>query len=79
MLTAVRDPSWAIAYLLVFGVGTIAGMMIITMSIASAFRFAGARSQTLSRRFGLAAGVASIVFGVSFAYQVWSASGAGVP
>ncbi len=79
VLAAVRAPIWAVAYLLVFGVGTIAGMMIITMSIASAFRFAGARSETLSRRFGLAAGLASIVFGVSFAYQVLFASGPVAP
>src|ERR1700676_2149371 len=41
VLTTIRNYHWAIAYLLVFGVGTIAGMMLITMSIASAFRFVG--------------------------------------
>src|SRR4029079_2657561 len=34
VLTTLRDPRWAVAYLLVFGVGTVAGMMLITMSIA---------------------------------------------
>jgi high-affinity nickel-transport protein len=74
VVAAVPNPAWAIGYLLVFGAGTIAGMMLITMSLASALRFAGARSEAASRRLGLAAGVASIVFGVLFAYQVWSAS-----
>src|SRR3974390_422226 len=41
ILASIRNSTWAIAYLFVFGVGTIAGMMLITMSIASAFRFAG--------------------------------------
>src|SRR5262249_50194046 len=36
VLATIRDPRWAVAYLLVFGVGTIAGMMLITMSTALA-------------------------------------------
>jgi hypothetical protein len=50
-------------------------MMLITMSLASAFRFSGARSERASRHLGLAAGVASIVFGIVFAYQIWAAPG----
>jgi High-affinity nickel-transport protein len=77
VVAAVRDPRWAFAYLLVFGVGTIAGMMLITMSIASAFHYAGARSETATRRFGLACGVVSVLFGVVLAYQMWAAALAG--
>src|SRR5712692_3754800 len=40
VLTTIRNARWAIAYLLVFGVGTIAGMMLITMSIVTAFTVA---------------------------------------
>jgi len=72
VLSTLRDARWATAYLLVFGAGTIAGMMLITVSIASAFHFAGARSEVASRRLGFAAGLASIFFGLAFAYQVWS-------
>lgn len=72
VVAAVRDPGWAIAYLAVFGLGTIAGMMLITMSIASAFRLTSRGSEALARRFGFAVGVASIVFGVSFAYRLLS-------
>ena len=49
-------------------------MMLVTLSIASALRLAGARSETMSRRFGLAAGLAAMVFGIVFAYAVWSSS-----
>jgi high-affinity nickel-transport protein len=31
VLTTIREPRWAVTYLLVFGLGTIAGMMVITM------------------------------------------------
>ncbi len=34
VLTTIRNVHWAVAYLLIFGLGTIAGMMLITMSIA---------------------------------------------
>ena len=42
VVAAVREPAWAVAYLVVFGVGTIAGMMLVTVSIGSAIRLAGA-------------------------------------
>ena len=70
ILTSIRNPSWAIAYLVVFGVGTIAGMMLITLSIASTFRFFGNRFDNLNRKFGLAAGLVSLCFGVFLAYQI---------
>jgi high-affinity nickel permease len=41
VLTTIRNVHWAVAYLLIFGVGTIAGMMLITMSIASTFTLVG--------------------------------------
>jgi len=70
ILASIRNSSWAIAYLLVFGVGTIAGMMLITMSIASAFRFVGHRFQDLGRRLALVSGVISVAFGLVLAYQI---------
>src|SRR5215470_18851018 len=41
VLATIGNSRWAIAYLLVFGVGTIAGMVLITMSIASTFLLFG--------------------------------------
>lgn len=75
VLTTIRDPRWAVAYLLVFGVGTIAGMMLITMSLASAFNFAVRRRMKFSRGLGLASGVLSLAFGLVIAYQMGIVSG----
>ncbi len=75
ILTTIRNPRWALVYLLVFGGGTVAGMMLITMSIASAFRFFGSRHQNFSRWLGLASGVVSLAFGLFLAYQMGFANG----
>jgi ABC-type nickel/cobalt efflux system permease component RcnA len=75
VLTTIRNVHWAIAYLLVFGVGTIAGMMLITMSIASAFNMAGKGRQKFSRRLALASGFLSLGFGVFVAYQICFVNG----
>jgi high-affinity nickel-transport protein len=70
ILATIRNSSWAIAYLLVFGIGTIAGMMLITMSIASAFRFVGSRFQVFGRRLAMISGLVSVAFGLVLAYQI---------
>lgn len=75
VLTTIRDPRWAVAYLLVFGVGTVAGMMLITMSIASAFTFFGKRHTNFSARLGLASGLLSLAFGLVLVYQIGFMSG----
>jgi hypothetical protein len=70
VLTTIRNARWAIAYLLVFGVGTIAGMMLITMSIASAFSLVGKGRQKFASRLAFASGVLSLAFGLVIAYQI---------
>jgi ABC-type nickel/cobalt efflux system permease component RcnA len=75
VLTTIRNVHWAIAYLLIFGVGTIAGMMLITMSLATAFTMVGKGRQKFSRRLALASGLLSLGFGLFVAYQIGFVSG----
>ena len=70
VLATIRDPRWAVAYLLLFGVGTIAGMMLITAVIALPFAYSAARSALVHRYLGLAAGVLSLGVGLFLAYQI---------
>jgi len=74
VLTTIREPRWAIAYLLVFGAGTIAGMMLITMSIASSLHVA-LGSGAFSRRLALGSGLLSLGFGLMIAYRILAVHG----
>ena len=70
VLTTLHDSRLAVAYLLIFGVGTIAGMMVITVAMASALHYAGSRSQWINRRLSLATGLISVGFGLFIVYQM---------
>jgi high-affinity nickel-transport protein len=69
VLTTIRNPYWGVAYLLVFGIGTIAGMMLITLSLASTMHFIG-KSRRFSRFLVGASGVLSLALGLLVAYQI---------
>jgi hypothetical protein len=75
VLTTIRNAHWAIAYLLVFGAGTIAGMMVITMSLASTLKVAADRSRFVARKLGMASGLLSLAFGIFVVYQIGFVSG----
>ena len=75
VLTTIRDPRWAIAYLLVFGLGTIAGMMLITAAIALPFKYSQSRFARLNRGLALASGLLSIAFGIFIVYQMGYVNG----
>ena len=75
VLTTIRNVHWAVAYLLIFGVGTIAGMMLITMSLASAFTMVGKGRETFSRRLALGSGLLSLGFGLFVAYEICFVNG----
>ncbi len=65
----IQRPIWALIYLLVFGLGTIAGMMLMTATIAVPITY-GSRFQFFNRHFGAAAGLASVAFGLFLVYQI---------
>ena len=70
----IRDPRWSVAYLLVFGVGTIIGMMLITIAIASTFHLVRG-GRRFFRSLALASGLLSLGFGVVVAYQILIVNG----
>jgi high-affinity nickel-transport protein len=71
VLTTIRNPKWALVYLLVFGIGTIAGMMLITGAIVLPFAYAdGTKFARLNQGLRLASGLISLGFGLFVVYQI---------
>jgi len=66
----IPNPLWAVAYLAIFGVGTIAGMLLITASIAAPSLFATRKFASMNRTLRIASGVVSIVFGLFLAHHI---------
>lgn len=70
VLAAIGTGAWAVAYLLLFGLGTIAGMMLITVGLAWPMAGAAPRFPGLPRRLRLAAGVVSLIAGIAITWQI---------
>ena len=70
LLPLIGRPAGAFAYLLIFGVGTIGGMMLITAAMALPIRFTAKRSVAFHRGLGFAAGFVSVAFGLFMVYQI---------
>jgi len=70
VLATVRDPWAGCGYLLVFGAGTIIGMMLITVAFASPVAALSRRFQWSGTGLRLATGVLSLAFGLYVMYQV---------
>jgi ABC-type nickel/cobalt efflux system permease component RcnA len=70
VLASIQRSSWSLLYLGVFGVGTIAGMMLITAAISVPFVITGAQFASMNRGLRAAAGLLSVGFGLFLAYRV---------
>ncbi len=64
VLATVHDTWPAVGYLLVFGVGTIAGMMMVTLAFALPAGVLAHRLERLSPHLRVATGVVSLAFGI---------------
>jgi high-affinity nickel-transport protein len=70
VLTAIESAATGVAYLLVFGAGTVAGMTLVTAAVAVPSAYAASRFTGAQRYVQLAAGVASVSFGLFLAHQI---------
>jgi high-affinity nickel permease len=70
VLAAIESVTVGIMYLLVFGVGTIAGMTLVTAAVAVPSAYATARVTGAQRYVQLAAGVASVCLGLLLAHRI---------
>jgi hypothetical protein len=70
VLATIREPLAAAAYLLMFGLGTVLGMMIVTAMLAIPALYAGERVVRMRVGVRVAAGALSIVFGLLLAREL---------
>ena len=67
VLSMIHSPAWAIAYLVVFGLGTVIGMMLMTTVMAIPIALTG---RNVSRYLTVASGLVSVCFGLFLVYQL---------
>ena len=70
ILSAIPQPIWATLYLVIFCVGTIIGMGLITVAIATPFVVASRRVSWLHQGLVTGSGLLSFCFGLFLAYQI---------
>jgi hypothetical protein len=70
VLTTIRDSRWALLYLFLFGIGTIAGMMLITSAIAVPLVHTARRFPNWKRHMAWVTGLVSVCFGLLLVYQI---------
>lgn len=71
----IDDPRWAALYLLTFGLGTIVGMALITLTIAFPSLLAAAHLPNFPRQLRIASGTVSLVFGLYLAHKIGFTNG----
>lgn len=70
VLGTIRHPYWAVAYLLVFGAGTIAGMMAVTAALTLPFQLTAGRFAGLNRAVAAGTGAVSLCLGAFLIYRI---------
>src|SRR6202795_3184286 len=75
VLSVIRAPVAALGYLLLFGLGTIVGMMLITLILSAPFVFTAVNLPKFNWRLRVASGLVSFVFGLVLIYGIGFAEG----
>jgi hypothetical protein len=70
ILPLIDDARWAALYLVVFGIGTIAGMAVVTLAIAAPAALVSRRVSGLQRGIRLASGAVSLCFGLYLSWRI---------
>ena len=70
VLATIPDPRWGVLYLMVFGLGTVLGMMLITTMVALPFAYTQLHASSINTGLRIATGAISLGFGLLLAYQI---------
>ena len=70
VLSTIKSPLWSTAYLLVFGLGTMVGMMLMTAAISVPLVYTGKKFFKINRHLTVMSGFASMAFGIFLVYHI---------
>jgi nickel/cobalt exporter len=70
VLSTIKSPLWSTAYLLVFGLGTMVGMMLMTAAISMPLVYSGKKFFKINGYLIAISGFASMAFGIFLVYQI---------
>jgi len=70
VLSTIKSPLWSTAYLLVFGFGTMLGMMLMTAAISVPLVYTGKKFFRINQHLTVFSGLASVAFGMFLVYQI---------
>lgn len=70
VLAVIGQTPWSLLYLLIFGVGTVVGMVLVTSAIGVPFAASGPRLARLNRSLRFASGAVSVALGLFIAYRI---------
>jgi len=71
VLSTIHSSLEALLYILIFGVGSVAGMLIVSMMLAVPLQWAARNVASGYRVVQAAAGVFSCVFGIWLGIDIW--------
>jgi high-affinity nickel-transport protein len=70
VLSTIKSPLWSTAYLLVFGFGTMMGMMLMTAAISIPMVCTQKRFFNINRHLAVISGFASMAFGIFLVFHI---------
>ena len=75
VLATIPSPTVAFAYIAIFGIGSIGGMMIMSTLLGLPFALAGERFGAIDLALRTAAGIGSIAVGLLLAWEIGTSAG----
>jgi len=72
VLSTIRQPLDALAYVAVFGLGSVLGMLLVSLLLSLPVHWANERLAAGYRQVQLAAGLFSCAFGLVLGFQIWA-------
>ena len=69
VVPTISSPAIALLYIIIFGIGSIGGMMAMSFLIGLPFHFTAGRFDVLNRGIRMIAGIFSLGLGVSIIYE----------